>query len=184
LLLLINVKNPIFGFSRLITEFLNSKISYDRIQNFLSTDDIDTSYIHHDQHMRSDISLKIQNGTFKWIDENEKPRETAPDLKKKKAQVEDGEEMSPMKGRRNREEKDFGNLEGVKRKPEVILKDINMEVKHGAFIAILGEYTLIINTLTYSWLVLEAENHHYSMHYLEKWFLIKKIRPESKSMEV
>lgn len=113
---------------------MNSKISYDRIQNFLSSPDIDTSYIQHDQYRKADTAIKIKNGTFKWLDENEKPQES-PEAGSP------GKEMGPM--RRGEQSPELGeNKErspGVRPVPEIILNDINMEVKTGSFVAILGE---------------------------------------------
>ena len=117
----------------------------------MSTDDIDTSYINHRQDHTDDISIKIQNGTFKWIDENEKPREE-PNPKSPQKGKPEGSELSPMKKNQGQGPKQGVDLEGsagIKRTPEVILKDINMEVKSGSFVAILGEYINFKNCIKF-----------------------------------
>jgi len=112
------IQGPIFGLGHLINEVLNAKVALDRIQNFLAADDIDTSYIKHSQITHPDIALKLTNGTFSWLDDEAKPKDDSP--KKAPVDLENGSA-------------------GIKKKTEPILKDLNIEIKTGSFVAILGD---------------------------------------------
>lgn len=64
---------------------VETKISLDRLQGFLQTDEIDTSYIIQAQ-MR-DTALAITEGNFTW-GEDSKPEEEADNAKKKQTKKE------------------------------------------------------------------------------------------------
>jgi len=100
----------------------------DRLQNFLGADDIDTSYIKHNQATDPNIALKLTNGTFSWIDENAKPPEQPQSPKKSEGKKGGQVELEMSAGL-----KKSGKIGGP------VLKDINMEIKTGSFVAILGE---------------------------------------------
>jgi len=74
------------------------------------SDDIDTSYIKKSESKSSNTAIKIQNGNFYWG--QGKPKDGAQNKKQEESSEPD--------------------------KP--ILKNINMDIKKGAFVAILGEY--------------------------------------------
>ncbi len=111
-----------------MNEILNSKVAVDRLQNFLSSADIDMSYIKHSQATDPHTALKLTNGTFSWIDENAKPAEQPQSPKKSEGKRGGQVELEMSAGL-----KKSGKVGGP------ILKDINMEVKTGSFVAILGE---------------------------------------------
>ena len=79
-------------------------MSLERVEKFMFSGDVDTSYISRRNDPKSDIAIKVQNGSFYW---NDKPNNNVENNRKT-----------------------FDNR---------ILKNINMTIKKGSFVAILGE---------------------------------------------
>ena len=86
-----------------MNDLLQGQVSMQRLEEFMFSDDIDTSYIKKTSGNSS--AVKIQNGNFYW--------NQGGDKNNKQATSSDSD------------------------KP--ILKNINMDIKKGSFVAILGE---------------------------------------------
>ena len=122
-----------------------------RIEKFLKTDDIDKSILQYNSNLEIDQenAITIKNGNFYWVDNDE-----SEDLKKSSKQ--DIQDQDPKKNAslqtikgsaidrfqkyesRNEETKDnSGNLNDTCE--NLILKNINLEIKKSSFVAIIGE---------------------------------------------
>jgi len=78
------------------------------------SEDIDTSYITKTKDTAKDIAIKIKNGNFYWASKKTEP------------------------GNQEQEQEGFTNPNNL------ILKNINMEIKKGSFVAILGELVFLL----------------------------------------
>ena len=103
----------------LLNDALQAHISVGRLQKYLFSDDIDTSYIQASKYANKDNAIKIANGTFFWLEAKKDNPLTGSPIPKAIA------ETKPT--------------ETVQAKPKLVLKDINIEIKTGSFVAILGE---------------------------------------------
>ncbi len=122
------LQNPLRELPEAITSILDLKVSLDRINKFLTAEEINTEYIKKNEVDFPETAIKVKNGNFYWLTEEEKK------LKKKKEEEEkDGEEVEEKKEVGVEEEPPV--TEGEK----LILKDINLEIKKGSFVAILGD---------------------------------------------
>jgi len=79
---------------QILNDLLQGQVSLDRVQEFMCSEEIETSYISTEK-TENDEAIKIKNGNFLWTPKTEQQN--------------------------------------------YILKDINMQIKKGSFVAILGE---------------------------------------------
>ena len=106
-------KMPINSIGQILNDLLQGQVSLDRLQKFLFSEEVNTEYVAHSKEPKGNVAIKIENGNFYWVkDDNQ--REYL------KTEVRDIQ------------------LQETNR-PDLILKDINMEIKKGSFVAILGE---------------------------------------------
>jgi len=107
------VQMPINSIGQILNDLLQGQVSLDRLQKFLFSEEVNTEYVAHSKEPKGNVAIKIENGNFYWVkDDNQ--REYL------KTEVRDIQ------------------LQETNR-PDLILKDINMEIKKGSFVAILGE---------------------------------------------
>ena len=107
-----------------MASILDLKVSLDRINKFLTAEEINTEYIKKSEVDYPDTAIRMKNGNFYWLTEEEKK------LKKKKEEEEAEEKKEIVQ-----EEPLATDNEGEK----LILKDLNLEIKKGSFVAILGD---------------------------------------------
>ena len=99
-------------------------------------EDIKADYIKKNEVDYPDVAIKMKNGNFYWLTEEEKK------LKKKKEEEEaenEDEEANEKEEKSSEEEKkeilEEDEEEGVK----LVLQDMNLDIKKGSFVVILGE---------------------------------------------
>ena len=124
---------------------LESIVSMKRIEKFLKTDDIDKSILQYNSNffeIDQENAITMKNGNFYWVDNDE-----SEDLKKNSTQdIQDPKKnasLQTIKGSavdrfqkyesQNEETKDNDTTENL------ILKNINLEIKKSSFVAIIGE---------------------------------------------
>jgi len=93
-----------------LNDLLQGLVSLKRVEQFMFNGEVDTSYIARSKQAASNIALKITNGNFYWLN---KPLEA--------------------------EEKELFSQESTTSGYKLILKDINMTIPKGSFVAILGD---------------------------------------------
>jgi len=108
------VQGPVFNIGNILNDVLQGQVSMERVQKFMFNEEIDTSYIAHSRIPANETAIKITNGNFYWV-KNEKSGDLL-----------------------------LGNAEHQDRKhssghPHLILRNINMQIKRGSFVAILGD---------------------------------------------
>ena len=129
---------------------LESIVSMKRIEKFLKTDDIDKSILQYNSNffeIDQENAITMKNGNFYWVDNDE-----SEDLKKNSTQdIQDPKKnasLQTIKGStvdrfqkyesNNEETKDdISNLNDTTE--NLILKNINLEIKKNSFVAIIGE---------------------------------------------
>lgn len=115
----------------LIKTVLDCIVSMKRIENFLLAEEIDPSIIQTSDD--SKIAIKIKNGNFYWISEKEKLIAAEKNKPENKEKTDEQLEETI---------KHFIKLipeDKMEVKPKNILKDINLKIEKGSFIAVLGE---------------------------------------------
>jgi len=150
-----------------ITQIVESKVSLDRISKYLQAEDIKLDYIKKEENQISETAIKVENGNFYWLTEEEKmmkkekekekekkpgDKATVKEEKKKTDKRKVSGELKLNESSQNNEvqldseasQTDLENLgssvlstEGTGYK--LILEDINLNIKKGSFVAILGE---------------------------------------------
>lgn len=154
---------------------LESKVAMDRVTKFLLADEIRLDYIKTGNSQDSDQAIKVENGNFYWLTEQEKllKKKKEEELKnkdqKKNKKKNEKKNKKDKKNKKVRENQDSvssradsvvistqhngvqpnGESSIATNKEEVqedsnpdyrlILKDINLSIKKGSFVAILGE---------------------------------------------
>ena len=110
------MQGPINNIGQLLNDLLQGLVSLKRIQQFMFNGEVDTNYIARSKQANiSNVALKITNGNFYWLNKQSSNPED-----------QDGEKEPP-------------SSEDLKDGYKLILKDINMTIPKGSFIAILGE---------------------------------------------
>lgn len=117
---------------------VDSSIAMRRLEKFLSSEEIDQSYITQRKIPNNQVALNISNGTFSWKSANEKTEAvpTTVELTRDSEEIE-LTETSPDKADPNKNYK-------------FRLQDINLEVKKGSFVAIIGDIGSGKSSLFYS----------------------------------
>lgn len=124
-----------------MNEITESKISLDRIQKFLYAEEVSTSYIYRSRNSQAENAIKINNGNFAWIDEAAQAKANQAKTQGK-AGSPTGKPGSPPPKKPEPEKKPVDLEKGPDGKPAKlihVLKNLNMEIKKGSFVAILGE---------------------------------------------
>lgn len=109
------------------------RVSSERIEKYLKEDDIDRSYITYELNPLSDVAISIENGSFYWVTKAEKQaaaEKNKEELKKTLPESEH-EKIDILVSAQETSDSD----ENV-----YVLKNINLKIKKGSFVAILGEY--------------------------------------------
>ncbi len=122
---------------------LSLKVSIDRLTKFISTPELKLEYIQKNN-VDEDTAIKVQNGNFYWLSEEEKK------IKKEAEAAEKGEEAPKAEEEKKQEEPEeldkqpLDSVAEIKEEEKVpikyVLKDINLHVKKKSFVAVLGEY--------------------------------------------
>lgn len=142
--ILLTLQDPLRFLPTQLTTMLESMIAIERIQNFLLAEEIDTRFIKRNDGFSSDVSLKVQNGFFYWNEPGQK-KDIVHKIKKSPKK---GSMTSPLNGQVAIElmpRKDSAasshksSVAESERSARYILKDINLEIKKGSFVAIIGE---------------------------------------------
>lgn len=138
-----------------ITNLIECFVGLKRIQDYLLAEEVDTKYIKKNDWMHPDAAVKIENGNFYWVDpeqqkkgeEENKNKVNYPIKNNTKKQTNTSKggqtiEMKPMKS----SQEDDGKIKAYKKsstkadpREGYILKDINLEIKKGSFVAVIGE---------------------------------------------
>lgn len=107
-------------------------IAINRIEKYLKEDNIDKSFLQANFKPNSDIAIKIENGNFYWVTKREK------EIAAEKNKVEN-KKLSPEE--LNNKLRSLGLIDNPSYKDEIhyVLKNINMTIKKGSFVVILGE---------------------------------------------
>jgi len=186
------LQQPLRSLPYVLTLMIESKISLNRVTKYLLAEEVQRDFITRNSSLNTDIAIKVQNGNFYWLSEEDKRKKKEKeeeekkekekkgkkdgDDKKKKSQVADSNKESIVVTSHNpppAQKESVVNTESLLSPSDapykLILKDINVEIKKGSFVAILGEYILfIMSHFSEKWIVLEAENHHFCIHWSER----------------
>ena len=110
------------------------------------------------ENKNSENAITVRNGNFYWLTEEDKKikkikEEEEEEKKRKDESVLKGRTRKERRQEERRTKQAKKELEGEKKKPKeqeqyevkgtdykLIIEDVNIEIKKGAFIAILGEY--------------------------------------------
>ncbi|RZK11513.1 MAG: hypothetical protein EOO43_19305 [Flavobacterium sp.] len=141
---------------------IESKIALNRVSKYLLAEEVQRDFITQSTSLESDTAIKVQNGNFYWLSEEDKRKKKEKEEedkktddekkkdKKKKSQVGDSNKASVVQSivvTSHNPPPFIANKESVITESVVdqpvpyklILKDINLEIKKGSFVAILGE---------------------------------------------
>lgn len=102
---------------QMFNDMVQSYVSLGRIEKFMFAEEIDMSYIEHNPRSVRDYAIKINNGSFNWVDKQPNATTDQPNLSAKT-----NVELNQIKG-----------------ESDLVLKNINLQIKRGSFVAILGE---------------------------------------------
>ena len=147
-----------------ISLVIESKVALDRVTKYLIAEDIDLGHIRNQVKIDSDTAIKMENGNFYWLteaekvlkkkkeeeekDEDDDEEKTKEDKKKLQVtQKEESEATSQSNEIQLDSEDPQSDLENQKESVlssesteyKLILEDINLNIKKGSFVAILGE---------------------------------------------
>ena len=145
------LQTPLRMLPNQVNQCIETFVAMGRIQKFLNEEEITTKYITRNDLWCQDAAIKVENGNFYWIEPEKlkdlkKNKKKSPKDKKQVANNQGGTfalEMGPMPNEQrgsiaSRASSQESSIieEG---KPLYILKNINLEIKKGAFVAIIGE---------------------------------------------
>lgn len=127
-----------------ISYALEFKVSQERVSKFLLAKEIQTGYIRREHENSANVSIKITNGNFYWRDMDKTgevmPKSLADKERKSAGQTRFSElELASTTSIENQALLDDISDSSEDQVNKLILKNINLEVKKGAFVAILGE---------------------------------------------
>lgn len=125
---------------------LEASISLGRIQKFLLAEEIDTKFIKRNDEWNSDIALKVENGFFYWNEPGQKKdirqkvrKSSRKESLKSKNSNASNQIAIEMNDRRSSVASSQSSVAESERSSLYILKNINLEIKKGSFVAIIGE---------------------------------------------
>ena len=127
-----------------ITLVLEAIISMGRIQKFLLAEEIDTKYIKKNDDWDSDVAIKIQNGFFYWNEPGQKKDLSQIVKKNSQKRSVNAKAVSALEGQvciemASMASSSKSSIAESERSSKYILKDINLEIKKGSFVAFIGE---------------------------------------------
>ena len=135
-----SIQNPMKNLPVTIDIILEALVSLGRIEKFLSEPEINYDNIIYDDKFSKEqgIAIKIENGTFTWGEKRLKPI---------KSSIKNINKEEKEKNSNNYENKPLFEKDIIKDKnyvaatpiEQLILKNINLEVKKGEFVCIIGE---------------------------------------------
>ena len=137
---------------KFISQLLETIIGAKRIQKFFDAEEIDISYINSETPNNEKIALSIKKGNFYW--ENDEDNKHENSTMTKSGDDEDTKIQKPNKhfgnSDRNKKTIDQENLieltimdpskKNLIHENNLTLKDVNLEIKKGSFVALIGEY--------------------------------------------
>jgi hypothetical protein len=117
---------------RLLTLVMETVVSTNRIEKYLKEDNVEKNFILANHNPQSDVAVKIENGSFYWVTAKEK--KIAAEKNKPENQKLSAEGL-------DQKLKTLGLLDPQPTNDDAlcVLKDINMKIKKGSFVVILGE---------------------------------------------
>ena len=127
-------------FPKFISQLLETIIGAQRIQKFFDAEEIDKSYITSETLNNEKIALSIKKGNFYW--ENDEDNHENNTMTKSG----DDKDNKIQKLNKNFEENLIEltiidpSKKNLMHENNLTLKDINMEIKKGSFVALIGEY--------------------------------------------
>lgn len=179
-LMLMSIQYPLRAVPESVTQIVDCLVSVNRMQEFLLTEEIDTTCIKRNDKSLPNVALKIENGNFYWVEATKEKLEASVDLRTNADQKKSNEgyiqmkssrsEASKKKALKGSKDEDDGiqmsqnidlespeTIESAKiptestlidekeegRTQSYVLKDINLEIQQGSFVAIIGEYSLL-----------------------------------------
>lgn len=145
--ILLTLQDPLRFLPVQLTTLLESMIAVNRLQKFLLAEEIDTKYIKRHDGWGSDVALKIQNGFFYWNEPGQKKDLHQKVKKNSQKRSVSAKTISPTEGQvciemSERKESAVSSKSSIaesERSSQYILKDINLEIKKGSFVAFIGE---------------------------------------------
>jgi len=154
------IQEPIRNLPWMVSNLIETLISLKRIQKYLSQDDIDPHKLKNNEPetMTRNVSVKISNGNFTWgVDFKEKEKEKKKVIPKEELQINDtsiGISKSDLINDENSRQNDNNplisnqessllvsksSIDNLPLQPRTVLKNINLEIKKGEFVCIIGE---------------------------------------------
>ena len=151
------LSGPFQHISWVVSTIIDSRISLRRLEKFLLSEDIDQSYITQKITSTSQVALKVTNGNFSW-ESTEKLEAANSDVPKPKSKPSKGApatvELSSTTFVKEAEDTESSETDIDSSDPtknyNFKLQDINLEVKKGSFVAIIGDIGSGKSSLFYS----------------------------------
>ena len=159
---LMALQMPIKQTPAAISAILDAKVALDRICKFLVAEELQADYIKKNESLSSgETAIQVKNGNFYWLTEEEKTlkkkkeeeekqknagsggkpegKKEKEKKKKKKEKSQNTESESIKTEEKTENSPTLEGEEGEKKLEKPVLKDINLEIKKGSFVAVLGE---------------------------------------------
>jgi len=154
------LQQPLRTLPYVLTLMIESKISLSRVTKYLLAEEVQRDFITQSSSLDSDTAIKVQNGNFYWLSEEDKKKKkekeeedkkTEAEKKKKKKKTNDSKKSSTVTESivvTSHNPPAIAQKESIATESvlspsdlpyKLILKDINLEIKKGSFVAILGE---------------------------------------------
>ena len=134
---------PLRAIPQQINNMIETFVGINRIQKFLLEDEVDMKYIKRNDIFNPDVAIKIENGNFYWVEPDQLKDKKKEKKQKSAKRPQNGEVVLEMAPLRRPSEQSIVSSEGSsiveEGKPVYTLKNINMQIKKGAFVAIIGE---------------------------------------------
>jgi len=120
----------------MLSLMIESKISLNRVTKYLLAEEVQRDFITRNNSLNTDTAIKVQNGNFYWLTEEEKQKKKEKEKEEKKEQGDDKID----------DQQESVNITSHNAPYRLVLQDINVEIKKSSFVAILGEYiSFIVN---------------------------------------
>jgi len=154
------LQQPLRTLPYVLTLMIESKISLSRVTKYLLAEEVQRDFITQSSSLDSDTAIKVQNGNFYWLSEEDKKKKkekeeedkkTEAEKKKKKKKTNDSKKSSTVTESivvTSHNPPAIAQKESIATESvlspsdlpyKLILKDINLEIKKGSFVAILGD---------------------------------------------
>ncbi len=123
---------------------MDLKVSLDRMSKYLIAEEIQSEFIKKNEVDYPDTAIKMKDGNFYWLTEEEKKLKKKKEEEEKQKQA--GEEKKEGESPKEEKKEESPALASEVSSPtdenqgeKLILKDLNLEIKKGSFVAILGD---------------------------------------------